>query len=93
LFVYRLHAWSGIWRATSAITGAAGTIAGEHRERGEAAVEKQNQTPPFDLGNLPATNVVTDSHTHNAGRRTGADNGARFIAIHHNAEQGNIRGR
>src|SRR5258708_1607651 len=69
---------------------ASGTVASEHHERGDPVVERQYQPPPVDLGDLPAADVVAYSHAHDLLRRTGADDGVRFVAIHHNAEQRHI---
>jgi hypothetical protein len=46
--------------------------------------------PRLDLADLPAADIVANSHTLNFCRRAGAYDGARVFAIHDDAEQSHI---
>ena len=72
---------------------AVGAVAGEHQERGDPVVERQYQPPPVDLGDLPAADVIAYADAHDLVRRTGADDGLRSVAIHHDAEERHVRRR
>jgi hypothetical protein len=74
------------WRYGAALRRAAGPVAGEHRESGDAIVEHQEQAPFFDLGDLPATDVVTYAHMLDGGSRSCTDDGVYLVAVHHNAK-------
>ena len=61
-------------------------IVAEQRERRKATVKRENKTAPFDLGDFPSADVVTDLDAVDfLGAR--ANNGARAFVIHHDAKQ------
>src|SRR5258708_13147653 len=57
----------------------------EQRECGKAIVERQNQLASLDLGDFPAADIVADSRTHDLLLRAGANNRARALPVHHDA--------
>jgi hypothetical protein len=65
-------------------------FAGEHRDRLDPVIERQDQMLLFDLTDCPTADVVANPHPHNLGRRARADNRSRFIAIHDNAEERDV---
>jgi hypothetical protein len=65
---------------------AAGVLVCEHQKCGQAAIKHQDQFPALNLGNLPTTNIVADSHTHHFSGGTRANNGASILAIHDDTE-------
>jgi hypothetical protein len=74
------------WRRGAALQRAVGPVAGEHRESGDAIIEHQDQAPFFNLGDLPATDIVAYAHMLDGGSRSCTDDGVYLVAVHHNAK-------
>src|SRR5712691_8310595 len=72
------------WRPTA--------VATEQRERRQAPVERQNQTAPVDLSDLPSADIVADLHAGDL-RRSRTNDGARAFAVYHDTENSHIRRR
>src|SRR5712691_3700525 len=72
------------WRPTA--------VATEQRERRQAPVERQNQTAPVDLSDLPSADIVADLHAGDL-RRSRTNDGARAFAVYHDTEERHVRRR
>src|SRR5712664_3311064 len=75
-------------RATASIRFAA--IIVEKLEGGEAAIKRQHHLAPFDLTDLPSVDVVADLRTQQFSAGARANDRARALAVHHDAEQNQV---
>src|SRR5712664_4355045 len=65
----------------------------EKLEGGEAAVKRQHHLASFDLTDLPSVDVVADLRAQDFLVRSGANDGAGALPVHHNSEKNKVRRR
>src|SRR6266550_9584687 len=87
LRIFRFARCGGSWPAARLRSCA---IIVEKLEGGEAAVKRQHHLASFDLTDLPSVDVVADLRAQQFSVGARANDGARALSVHHDAEQNEV---